>query len=54
MIVMSQLHQTLQLVRMRRDLRVVLNAFAEYQIGFGNRMHMLKSTYWIQYKDNWV
>ena len=28
------------LVRMRRDLRVVPNAFAEYQIGFGNRMHI--------------
>ena len=30
------------LVRMRRDLRVVPNAFAEYQIGFGNRMHIAK------------
>ena len=28
------------LVRMRRDLRVVLNTFAEYQIGFGNEFHI--------------
>ena len=27
-------------LRMRRDLRVVLNAFAEYQIGFGNRFQV--------------
>jgi hypothetical protein len=27
-------------VQMRRDLRVVLNAFAEYQIGFGNEFHI--------------
>ena len=27
-------------LRMRRDLRVVLNGFAEYQIGFGNRFHV--------------
>ena len=27
-------------LRMRRDLRVVLNGFAEYQIGFGNRFHI--------------
>ena len=32
------------LVRMRRDLRVVPNAFAEYQIGFGNRMHIASFT----------
>ena len=32
------------LVRMRRDLRVVPNAFAEYQIGFGNRMHISSFT----------
>ena len=32
------------LVRMRRDLRVVPNAFAEYQIGFGNRMHIANFT----------
>ena len=25
---------------MRRDLRVVVNAFAEYQIGFGNEFHI--------------
>ena len=35
------------LVRMRRDLRVITNAFAEYQIGFGNRMHV--SVYRLQY-----
>ena len=27
-------------VKMRRDLRVNLNSFAEYQIGFGNRFHI--------------
>jgi hypothetical protein len=27
-------------VQMRRDLRVNLNSFAEYQIGFGNRFHI--------------
>jgi len=27
-------------IQMRRDLRVVLNAFAEYQIGFGNEFHI--------------
>ena len=27
-------------VQMRRDLRVVLNTFAEYQIGFGNEFHI--------------
>ena len=27
-------------IQMRRDLRVVLNAFAEYQIGFGNSFHI--------------
>jgi hypothetical protein len=27
-------------IQMRRDLRVVLNSFAEYQIGFGNRFHI--------------
>jgi hypothetical protein len=27
-------------IQMRRDLRVVLNAFAEYQIGFGNAFHI--------------
>lgn len=27
-------------VRMRRDLRVLLNTFAEYQIGFGNEFHI--------------
>ena len=27
-------------VQMRRDLRVVLNAFSEYQIGFGNEFHI--------------
>jgi hypothetical protein len=27
-------------LRMRRDLRVVLNAFAEYQIGFGNKFQV--------------
>ena len=27
-------------VNMRRDLRVALNAFAEYQIGFGNEFHI--------------
>ena len=27
-------------VEIRRDLRVVLNAFAEYQIGFGNEFHI--------------
>ena len=27
-------------VAMRRDLRVVLNTFAEYQIGFGNPFHV--------------
>ena len=27
-------------IQMRRDLRVVLNSFAEYQIGFGNEMHI--------------
>jgi len=32
------------IVRMRRDLRVVPNAFAEYQIGFGNRMHIANFT----------
>ena len=32
------------LVRMRRDLRVITNAFAEYQIGFGNRMHVSSFT----------
>jgi len=28
------------LINMRRDLRVVPNTFAEYQIGFGNRFHI--------------
>jgi uncharacterized membrane protein YgcG len=28
------------LINMRRDLRIVPNAFAEYQIGFGNRFHI--------------
>ena len=37
------------LVRMRRDLRVITNAFAEYQIGFGNRMHV-SSFYRLQYQ----
>ena len=27
-------------IQMRRDLRVVLNSFAEYQIGFGNEFHI--------------
>ena len=27
-------------IQMRRDLRVVLNTFAEYQIGFGNEFHI--------------
>jgi len=27
-------------IQMRRDLRVVLNAFSEYQIGFGNEFHI--------------
>ena len=27
-------------VSMRRDIRAVLNSFAEYQIGFGNRIHI--------------
>ena len=27
-------------LQMRRDLRIVLNAFAEYQIGFGNEFHI--------------
>ena len=27
-------------IQMRRDLRVVVNAFAEYQIGFGNEFHI--------------
>lgn len=27
-------------IQMRRDLRVVLNSFAEYQIGFGNKFHI--------------
>ena len=27
-------------VYMRRDIRAVLNAFAEYQIGFGNEFHI--------------
>jgi len=27
-------------IQMRRDLRVVLNAFSEYQIGFGNEFHV--------------
>ena len=27
-------------VAMRRDLRVVLNTFSEYQIGFGNSFHI--------------
>ena len=27
-------------VQMRRDLRIVLNAAAEYQVGFGNRFHI--------------
>jgi len=27
-------------IQMRRDLRVVLNAFSEYQIGFGNQFHI--------------
>jgi hypothetical protein len=27
-------------IQMRRDLRVTLNTFAEYQIGFGNRFHI--------------
>ena len=35
-------------LRMRRDLRVVLNGFAEYQIGFGNRFPG-KGSRWIQY-----
>ena len=30
-------------VQMRRDLRVVLNTFAEYQIGFGNEFHVKNS-----------
>ena len=28
------------LINMRRDLRIVPNTFAEYQIGFGNRFHI--------------
>jgi hypothetical protein len=28
------------LINMRRDLRIVSNTFAEYQIGFGNRFHI--------------
>ena len=31
-------------VQMRRDLRVVLNTFAEYQIGFGNEFHIKKTS----------
>jgi hypothetical protein len=27
-------------IQMRRDLRVVLNTFTEYQIGFGNEFHI--------------
>jgi hypothetical protein len=27
-------------IQMRRDLRIVLNTFAEYQIGFGNQFHI--------------
>jgi hypothetical protein len=27
-------------IQMRRDLRVVLNSFAEYSIGFGNQFHI--------------
>ena len=27
-------------IQMRRDLRVVLNAAAEYQVGFGNKIHI--------------
>ncbi len=30
-------------VNMRRDLQVVLNAFAEYEICFGNRFHVVAS-----------
>jgi hypothetical protein len=31
-------------VQMRRDLRVTLNTFAEYQIGFGNQFHIKSMT----------
>ena len=31
-------------ISMRRDLRVVLNAFAEYAIGFGNEIHIKNSS----------
>jgi len=36
----SSVTSNITIIQMRRDLRVVLNAFTEYKIGFGNEFHI--------------